>query len=589
MGHIDEIHSLLSEAISIGQKQSVATALIKEQYLQKLVDLWKIVDDLASEEDYTKMYHIFKDLILLNNVPLLEQVVSPKYVIEVMAALEHDPERHIGTIKHSDFLRNQATFKEVVPLNDDQLEHKIHQTFRLQYLKDVALARTLDEPTFATINSLIFVNNIQIITELAGNEDVMIALFAKMKSSDTMLPQLKDHLSFLSEMCDMGKHLEPKNKSVFYQLLCKNGLFEVVEKTLVNSDIKVRMTSAELLLNSVEHDASLLRSHLTKQPDTLFSLIITRLDSDPETGVKNILTDVVRHMCDVSNLEEGSEKTNFLTLFYHRHGNILFSPLTRPIPKSGIHSEAEGLLKNNLCELLSSFVKHHGQSVVTFLMNNNLIKSLLNLLNCKEKWLILSSIRFFRIFIDVDITSFKNYIISENLFEPFIQVFLKNGPKYNLVNSALLELFEWILKKNMKTIIKYFMEKHYEKVKDIKYTEVFHKLKEQFEKNEYAPPTPEQAPEPTLSIGHTESTRLRFRTKFLEERKEEAWFDSEDDDEDYNPDTESVSFSAMEFKERNKKRGRIDGDVIVSGTTRDMKKLKKSANNNGKEKTKERT
>jgi len=133
----------------------------------------------------------------------------------------------------------------------------------------------------------------------------------------------------------------------------------------------------------------------------------------------------------------------------------------------------------------------------------------------------------------------------------------------------------------MKMIIKHLVEKHYEKLKDIKYTEVFHKLKDQFEKNEYAPPTPEQAPETSTAIGFADTTRLRFRKKFLEEQKEEAWFDSdeaEDDDEDYNPndDTENLPFTSLqEFKERNKKR-RIDGDN--QGTSREspIKKQKKN-------------
>jgi len=519
LGHIDEIHTLLTDALTVGQKQSIATVMNKEQYVQKLVDLWKIVDDLSSEEDYVKMYHIFKDLILLNSIPLIEQVVSPRFVIEIMAALEHDPERHIGAMKHSDFLRNQATFKEVVPLNDSQLENKIHQTFRLQYLKDVALARTLDEPTFATINSLIFVNNIQIITDLAGNEEIMAALFTKMKSPVTTQQELKEQLSFLHEMCDLGKNLEPKNKLLFYQLLHKNGLLEVLEQSIVGNDVKLRMTSAELLLNFVEHDASLLRTQLIKQPDyTLFSVITSRLDVDPETGVKNLLTDVVRHLCDVTNIEEGMEKLTFLNLFYQRHTHVLFSPLMRPLPKNTLHSEAEALLKNNLCDLLSSFLQHHGLFISNFLTNNNLVKTLLNLLNCKEKWLVLSAIRFFRMFISVDNTLYKNYILSENLFEPIVQVFLKNGPKYNLLNSAVLELFDLILKKNMTTIIKHIMENHYEKLKDIKYADVFQRLKEQFEKNEYAPPTPEQAPD-TTAIAFSENTRIRLRNQYLEEKK----------------------------------------------------------------------
>jgi len=313
----------------------------------------------------------------------------------------------------------------------------------------------------------------------------------------------------------------------------------------------------------VEQDANSLRTQFLKQTEhSLFGLIISRLDVDLETAVINLLTDVVRHVCDVTNLEEGTEKSLFLNLFYQKYASILFTPLTRQVPHNGHHSEVEGLLKNNLCELLSSFVKQHTQWISTFLMGNNLVLSLLNLLNCKDKWLLLSAIRFFRMFIDVDNNNFKNYIISENLFEPIIQVFLNNGPKYNILNSAVLELFEWILKRNMKIIIRHIMEKHYDKLKDIIYTEIFHKLKDQFEKNEHEPPIPE----------HTvENIAVRQNNRFVGERKEEAWFDS-DEYEDYNPEREFLSTAIMEL--RNKKRNRIEGEEEI-GDGSPTKKLKK--------------
>uniref|UniRef100_A0A6B2KYD8 Uncharacterized protein n=1 Tax=Arcella intermedia TaxID=1963864 RepID=A0A6B2KYD8_9EUKA len=621
LSNIDEIQRLLSDAITVGQKQSTASLILKDQYLPKLLDLWKVVDDLSSTEDYAKMYHIFKDLIMLNCVPLIEIIVSSKYIIDVMAALEHDPERHIGTIKHSDFLKSQAQFKEVVPLNDPQLVNKIHQTFRLQYLKDVALARILDEPTFASINSLIFVNNIHIITDLAGNEAVMNQIFTKLKAPSTTPEELKDILAYLLEMCSLAKNLEPKNKTVFYELLSRNGLFGVIENTFTSKDVKVRMTCAELLLNTVEHDPHLLRSHIIKQDNSLFDVILNSLSTcpDQETGVINILTDVVRNICDVTGLLEGSEKTQFLNTFYQHHAKTLFAPLTQEIPTNMYHSEAAGLLKNNLCELLSSFVKNHPQCISNFLLKNNFVKSLLNLLNCREKWLVLSALRFFRGFIDVENTAFREYIISENLFEPIVEVFLRNASKYNLLDSAILDLFECILKKNMKPIIKHFVEKHYEKVKHITYSPVFHKLKEQSEKNEFMPPTPE------TSDAVLESLRTRERNRFLENRNEEAWFD-EEDDEDYLPEKDlsskksggtlkntdhsidqftsheefiskkrrdeddDIPFTSLEEFNKQKKRGR-DDEVNILGELKESptKRGKKFGGPNGKEKIKEKT
>ena len=62
LAHIDEINVLLNDAVQTGQKGALAQSIIKDQYLRNLIDLWQIVDDLASKDDYTKMYNIFKNI-----------------------------------------------------------------------------------------------------------------------------------------------------------------------------------------------------------------------------------------------------------------------------------------------------------------------------------------------------------------------------------------------------------------------------------------------------------------------------------------------------------------------------------------------
>lgn len=39
-----------------------------------------------------------------------------------------------------------------------------------------------------------------------------------------------------------------------------------------------------------------------------------------------------------------------------------------------------------------------------------------------------------------------NHIAKNNLFKPIVDVFFGNGSRYNLLNSAVLELFEYIRK-----------------------------------------------------------------------------------------------------------------------------------------------
>jgi hypothetical protein len=56
----------------------------------------------------------------------------------------------------------QAVFREVVPIRDPAVHAKIHQAYRIAYLKDVILPRVLDDGTFATLSSLILFNNVEV-------------------------------------------------------------------------------------------------------------------------------------------------------------------------------------------------------------------------------------------------------------------------------------------------------------------------------------------------------------------------------------------------------------------------------------------
>eukprot|EP01125_Pyxidicula_operculata_P000252 TRINITY_DN10331_c0_g1_i1.p1 TRINITY_DN10331_c0_g1~~TRINITY_DN10331_c0_g1_i1.p1 ORF type:complete len:744 (+),score=85.65 TRINITY_DN10331_c0_g1_i1:100-2331(+) len=543
LSHIDDVQKMLMNK----NKQALAQLILREKnYFEKLVDLWKMVEDMSMSSEYRKMYSIFKDLILLNNPKIIEEAVSDKFVYDVMATLQHDPESGIiGQTKHAEFLRERVKFKEVVPLNNPSLEAKIHQTFRLQYLKDVALARVLDESTFSTINSIIFVNNLQIITEILNNDKIIIDLFLKIKedvndnnNNSNEEEERIDQLCFISEMCDLAKNLEPKSKLHFYQSLVKNGLFEILEKTLVSPEARLRMLSSELLLNTVEIDSNLLRSYILKQePDySMLQLIVTQVDVDPETGVKNLITDIIRLISDVTTMEEGVGKITFLNLIYQRFATQLFSPLSRPLPKR-THSEAESLLKSNLCELLGYFVHHHIQHTSSYLLNKPIIKNSLNLLGSKEKFLVLAALRFLRSFIEVDNISYHKYIIDENMFEPIIQLFLSNGNRYNLLNSAILDLFELIHKKNYKSLLQHFVEKFEDKVKEIDYVDTFKRLKELNERNLNPPQTstPSSGELELESRPFIDLERQRQKSKYEEEQRESAWFDDDEDDEDFNP------------------------------------------------------
>ena len=60
--------------------------------------------------------------------------------MDVVGALEYDPDLKAPQ-PHRQFLNTCVAFKEVVPIQDPAILGKIHQTYRLQYIKDVILPR----------------------------------------------------------------------------------------------------------------------------------------------------------------------------------------------------------------------------------------------------------------------------------------------------------------------------------------------------------------------------------------------------------------------------------------------------------------
>lgn len=221
MKSLDQLVALFTEHYGPFQKERLAAGLLRDNYIRKLLDVFHMAEDLESQDSLHKLFTIFKSVVMLNNPAVLEVIFRPEYIIDVLGALEYDPDL-ARKCNHREFLQRQVEFKTVVPLRQELLD-VIHLTFRMQYMKDVVLPRVLDEATFATLNSLIFFNNVKIINDLRKDDHFLNQLFAILKNPQNH-DQLRDAMRFLREMCELGKTLEPKSKGLLYLYgLIQNG------------------------------------------------------------------------------------------------------------------------------------------------------------------------------------------------------------------------------------------------------------------------------------------------------------------------------------------------------------------------------
>lgn len=74
--------------------------------------------------------------------------------------------------------------------------------------------------------------------------------------------------------------------------------------------------------------------------------------------------------------------------------------------------------------------------------------------------------------------------VRNNLFEPVLATFLANGERYNLLNSAVLEMVEYVRKENVKPLISHLIEQFGGRLASCNYVDTFRNLKLKYEQNQ---------------------------------------------------------------------------------------------------------
>lgn len=211
---VPEIDELLERALNgpPTARPSVCRAIMEKGYISKLLDLFRIAEDLQSRETLFRIFNIFKSLILFNNPPIIREILLEKNILLVAGVFEYDPAYPDTRPGFRQYLLDRGRFKQVLQIDKDSLWDLIHQTFRIQYLKDVVLPRILDEDTYSYLMFIIRCNFAEIIEELEGDTEFiskLIPLFAASEKGEceSVLKFMKEFLTIAKTSAN-GRHLK---------------------------------------------------------------------------------------------------------------------------------------------------------------------------------------------------------------------------------------------------------------------------------------------------------------------------------------------------------------------------------------------
>lgn len=381
-------------------------------------------------------------------------------------------------LDHRQHLARNNKYKLVVDFKDKEIEAKIHQTFRIQFLKDVALARTIDDPNHSTLTHMAFINHVEIVDYISKNNEFQEELFGVLSSENEPLDRKKQVVLFLNELCGIAKTLQVVSRNLFYKSLATHGLFSLFDFALAHEDAQIRNAGTAVLAAVLDHDSSMVRSYSMAQvrrggQPPLIDLLISRLHSEPDIGIRGQIMEIIRVMLDTNQVEgaEGllahvkidPDAESFLEDFYENRAANLVQPITS-LDSSMLVSDKMGQQVlplderqaptcNLLCELLCFAVRNHGFQSKKFILGATVTEKSLLLLKAKEKYIRLSALRYFRTQVGMKDEFYIRHLIKNHAFGPIVELFLSVKDRNNLINSACLDLFELIGKENIKSLI----------------------------------------------------------------------------------------------------------------------------------------
>nr|XP_034341815.1 protein PPP4R3C-like [Arvicanthis niloticus] len=431
-------------------KERLVLVLETEGYIKNLLQLFNACEKKLNLEGLHYLNSIIKGILFLNDTRLFKIMCSDEFFMDVVGCLEYGPGLDQPK-RHREFLTQNVKFREVIPITQTQLRQKIQQTYRMQYVHDITLPTPsiFESNLLSDLTTMIFSNKIEIITMLQEDENFLLEVFAQLKDNGVSDERRRELLLFFKEFCVFAKTLQSQEKNALIKTLIKLGVMNALKVIVHMPDNQIQLAAIDIFAYLVDYNPRLVQAYIMEEAqdsedndDLLINIMIKKMicDTDPEFSRGIILPAVLHTLLDPENMRvtaNGCERKGFLNFFYtHCMSNLIAPILSTTVENDRDENRA------NICP---------------------------------------GVVRFMRKMIGLKDEMYNNYIIKKNLFEPVVNTFMHNGPRYNMLNSAIIELFEFIRQENINSLIANIVENFFIPFESIEYVQTFKGLKTKYE------------------------------------------------------------------------------------------------------------
>ncbi|KAI0035668.1 component of IIS longevity pathway SMK-1-domain-containing protein [Vararia minispora EC-137] len=359
---IDRAIKQLSRTASI--KEKICEYIQRAEYLKAMIDVLHQAEDLESLENLHPLCVLMQTILMMNDHGMYEHILEDDIFMGVIGMLEYDPEFPNHKANYRQFMLESAHFRQPIPVHDPAVEKKIHHTHRLQFLKDVVLARALDDSTFNVLNSCIMFNQVDILCHVQNDERFMQDIFRlflrdpppednvvkmevdqpeeKPKASSAPPPpslpfssvvsavwseeepveltqRRREVILLIQQLCIMGKNVQLPTRMQLFKMLVDRGVLHALHWAFTLPETsgesqQVIAVAGEVLMTLLDHDVNGVREQIVRQCDhfaltkatkdeSLLSLLCGVMVKSKDLAVQTLVGDALRMMLELPSPE----------------------------------------------------------------------------------------------------------------------------------------------------------------------------------------------------------------------------------------------------------------------------------------------
>lgn len=447
---LDEIKSSISKSTGISSDELLFNAIgfAKTKKNNNSSANTSIRDiKLPQMENLSIIFTIFKNMLLLSDKELIEQLLSNDLHLITFGALDHDFEiqKPMKTIKHRDYYEGNVKFRNILNISNEDILNIIHLNYRLNYLRDTVITGFMTDNLKSILTMMIASNNRCIVIFFLSNKEYLYQLINQLKIKRSYfkwdLIIAKNACKFIIELLHCSKDSIDLNK--INQVLCEYGLLNQIENLLshpIRTEFKGLL--AEIIFDIYNEQPQLIQDQIIHHLSNKFlSILFEYVFTQNNINLKYELSSMINSLFSIITSKQIIEQ--FLNNCLNDILNYLHNPNTS--------SESKEIILITISNCLSSIT--HYSELHQWTKETNFILKVLEIKKMvKSKTMQLHLIKFVRVVIE------KNYEIEIKKvnFDWLFDIFLKNNKNENALSSSIISLFSFISNKRIHLINSFF-------------------------------------------------------------------------------------------------------------------------------------